>query len=80
MRRRRLNATPTHKDANHNASATCSWIAVVYKRPESRDTFKNNLKVQDALSILLILEILPFAKLIAFCCVLHRYSSQGIHR
>ena len=48
--------------------------------PSNRHAFRNNLKAQYAFSILLIRGILPFTTLIAFCCVLHRYSSRGIHR
>ena len=48
--------------------------------PSRRHSSRSNLKLQYAFSILLIRGILPFTALIAFCCVLHRYPSRGIHR
>ena len=75
--------TLTHNDAILRKSDRCqtkSLGSIWALSSWYRHTPRSDLEVQYAFSILLILGILPFTEIIAFCCVLHRYSSRGIHR
>ena len=77
----------TQKNLSHVAGAheriplgfAALLATLVYKRPEPDIPSGLTLKVQYAFSILLIRGILPNTALIAFCGVLHRYSSRDIH-
>ena len=66
--------------SNHSTMKPRSLSTFRCYCPETDILSNLSLKVQDAFRNLLIHGILPFTALIAFCCVLHRYSSRGIHR